>query len=112
LAIGFSGKKCFLARFSGLLTVIFLVALGYRAFGQQTLGSINGTVTDSTGAVIQGAQVKARATATNLEVQATSKTDGSFSMADLPGGGRQRVESFRNCSRSAATDTFRVSMLR
>ncbi len=86
LAVGFSGKKCFLARFSGLLTVIFLVALGHLAFGQQTLGSINGTVTDSTGAVIQGAQVKARATATNLEVQATSKADGSFSLADLPIG--------------------------
>jgi hypothetical protein len=86
LAIGFSGRKCFLARFSGLLTVTFLVALGHLAFGQQTLGSINGTVTDSTGAVVQGAQVKARATATNLEVQATSKADGSFSIADLPIG--------------------------
>lgn len=87
LAIGFSGKKCFLARFSGLLTLIFLVASGHLAFGQQTLGSINGTVTDSTGAVIQGAQIKARATATNLVVQATSKADGSFSIADLPIGG-------------------------
>jgi hypothetical protein len=86
LAIGFSGRKSFLARFSGLLTLILLVALGHLAFGQQTLGSINGNVTDSTGAVIQGAQVKARATATNLEVQATSKADGSFSIADLPIG--------------------------
>ena len=86
LAIGFSGRKCFLARLSGFLTLILLVALGPLAFGQQTLGSINGTVTDSTGAVIQGAQVKARATATNLEVQATSKSDGSFSIADLPIG--------------------------
>jgi hypothetical protein len=85
LAVGFSGKKCFLARFSGLLTVIFLVASGHLAFSQ-TLGSINGTVTDSTGAVIQGAQVKARATATNLEIQAASKADGSFSIADLPIG--------------------------
>jgi hypothetical protein len=36
--------------------------------------------------VVQGAQVKARATATNLEIQATSKADGSFSIADLPIG--------------------------
>lgn len=86
LAVGFSGKKCFLAGFSELLTVIVLVAIGHLAFGQQTLGSINGTVTDSTGAVIQGAKVTARATATNLEVQATSKADGSFSIADLPIG--------------------------
>jgi len=63
-----------------------MVACGHLAFGQQTLGSINGEVTDSSGAVIQGAQVEARATATNLEVAATTKADGSFSIADLPIG--------------------------
>jgi len=63
-----------------------MVACGHLAFGQQTLGSINGNVTDSSGAVIQGAQVEARATATNLEVAATTKADGSFSIADLPIG--------------------------
>ena len=86
LALGFSCKKCFLAPLSGLLTIIFLVACGHLAFGQQTLGSINGEVTDSSGAVIQRAQVKARATATNLEVTATTKADGSFNIADLPIG--------------------------
>jgi hypothetical protein len=86
LALGFPCKKCFLAPLSGLLTIIFLVACGHLAFGQQTLGSINGEVTDSSGAVIQGAQVKARAVATNLEVTATTKADGSFNIADLPIG--------------------------
>ncbi|HET9405769.1 MAG TPA: TonB-dependent receptor [Candidatus Sulfotelmatobacter sp.] len=55
-------------------------------FAQQTLGAINGTVTDSSGAVVQGAAVKARAQATNLEVSAQTKTDGSFNIADLPIG--------------------------
>jgi len=86
LAFGFSWRRHFLAHLSGPLTIIFLAACGHLAFGQQTLGSINGNVTDSTGAVIQGAQVKARATATNLEVTATTKSDGSFSIADLPIG--------------------------
>ena len=56
------------------------------AVAQQTLGSINGTVTDSSGAVVQGASVRVRSLATNLEVRAESKSDGSFSVADLPIG--------------------------
>ena len=55
-------------------------------FGQQTLGSINGTVVDSSGAIVQGATVKARAIATNLSVTAGTKSDGSFAIADLPIG--------------------------
>jgi carboxypeptidase family protein len=57
-----------------------------RSPGQQTLGSINGTVTDVSGAVVQDAQVKVRAVATNLELNAKTKGDGSFSMSDLPIG--------------------------
>ncbi|MGB9203316.1 MAG: TonB-dependent receptor [Terriglobales bacterium] len=69
-----------------LLAIILLPLWSSIAVSQQTLGSMNGTVTDSTGAVIQGAAVKARALATNLEITATSKSDGSFSIADLPIG--------------------------
>jgi len=56
------------------------------ARAQQTLGAINGTVTDSSGGVVQGVAIKARNVATNLEVAAESKGDGSFSIADLPIG--------------------------
>src|SRR5260370_24570482 len=66
---------------------IALFMLGSQcAVAQQTLGSINGTVTDSSGAVVQGASDKVRSLATNLEVRAESKSDGSFSVADLPIG--------------------------
>jgi hypothetical protein len=82
----FSVKKCSLTYLPVVLTIISLVAFAIPAFAQQTLGSINGNVADTTGAVIQGAQVRARATATNLEVDATTKSDGSFSIADLPIG--------------------------
>lgn len=68
-----------------VLTAVF-VANTHPVLAQQTLGSINGTVTDSSGAVIQGAQVKVRAVATNLAVNAETKGDGSFSIADLPIG--------------------------
>lgn len=85
-ALGFSTQKRSLVSHAYVLTLLFLVAAAQVVIGQQTLGSINGNVTDSSGAVIQGAQVKARAVATNLEVEATTKSDGSFSISDLPIG--------------------------
>ncbi len=63
-----------------------ITCLAPFAVGQQTLGSMNGTVTDTSGAVVQAASVKARALATNLEVTAQSNSDGSFNIADLPIG--------------------------
>jgi hypothetical protein len=66
--------------FVGMLTLA-LVTVSVSA--QQTLGSINGTVTDSSGAVVAKAAVKMRAVATNLEVAAQTKGDGSFSITDL-----------------------------
>lgn len=81
---------CFLRSKLFRLVVVGIIAsitcLAPHAMGQQTLGSMNGTVTDSSGAVVQGASVKARALATNLEVSAQSKNDGSFNIADLPIG--------------------------
>jgi hypothetical protein len=56
------------------------------AHAQQTLGSINGTVTDTSGALVQGTSVSIRNSGTNLVVTAVSKDDGSFSAADLPIG--------------------------
>jgi len=71
----------------GLFLALLSVALVNQfASAQQTLGAINGTVTDSSGAVVQGAAVKARSIATNLEVTAQTKGDGSFSITDLPIG--------------------------
>lgn len=69
-----------------ILLAALTVALSQLAPAQQTLGSMNGTVTDSSGAVVQGASVNIRAVATNLEVSAQSKGDGSFSITDIPIG--------------------------
>jgi len=68
------------------IAALTLAGLSQLALSQQTLGSLNGTVTDSSGAVVQSVSVKARARATNLEVTATSNADGSFSIVDLPIG--------------------------
>ena len=70
----------------GLITLVCLFLCASLAVGQQTLGSIDGTVTDTSGAVMQQASVKVRALATNLEVNGQTKADGSFSISDLPIG--------------------------
>jgi carboxypeptidase family protein len=70
----------------GILGLGLLLLLGTTAQAQQTLGSINGTVTDSTGAVVQNAVVKVHNAATGLEQTTTTKADGSFNVADLPIG--------------------------
>jgi len=69
-----------------LIAAFTLMISSQLALAQQTLGAINGTVTDSSGAVVSQVNIKARATATNLEVTATSKSDGNFSISDLPIG--------------------------
>jgi hypothetical protein len=76
-------SKSLRAVFISLLTIAFFTQF---ASAQETLGSMNGTASDLSGAVVQGASVKIRAVATNLEVAAETKNDGSFSITDLPIG--------------------------
>ncbi len=73
---------------SCLVLVCFglICLLASPAEAQQTLGSINGTVTDSSGAAIQNATVKIHNLATGLEQTVSAKSDGSFNIADLPIG--------------------------
>jgi Carboxypeptidase regulatory-like domain len=66
--------------------VCVLLLAGGALHAQQTLGTISGTVTDVAGGVVQQATVSVRNTATNLELTAETKNDGSFSIADLPIG--------------------------
>ena len=55
-------------------------------YAQQTLGSIDGIVTDSSGALVPQAGISVRNVGTNLTVTAQTKGDGSFSVAALPIG--------------------------
>jgi hypothetical protein len=66
------------------LSILFLLVSPSHA--QQTLGSISGTVTDSSGGVVQNASVKIHNLATGLEQVTKTKSDGSFSIVDLPIG--------------------------
>jgi hypothetical protein len=64
---------------------LFIVSLAV-ADAQGLLGTISGTVTDQTGAVIVGSTVTARNPATNFEVTAITQTNGLYQLPNLPVG--------------------------
>src|SRR5690348_6236462 len=70
-----------------LLVCMFIFAFSPLAVrAQQTLGAINGTVTDSSNAVVPQAKVEAKSLGTGLTVTATTQNDGSYNIVDLPIG--------------------------
>jgi hypothetical protein len=69
-----------------LFLFLSLVISALPSTAQETLGSITGTVTDPSGAMVGDATVKALNAATNLEVVAHTKSNGSYLIPDLPAG--------------------------
>jgi hypothetical protein len=52
-------------------------------YGQKTTGSIQGTVTDSTGAVIPGVKITVTNTATNVSATTTTSSEGTYLVSNL-----------------------------
>jgi hypothetical protein len=71
-------------RIVALLSVIFLVSLS--AQGQRFLGTITGTVTDPSGAVVPDTEVKVTDVGTGLARTVRSDTQGVFTFPQLPLG--------------------------
>jgi hypothetical protein len=69
-----------------LAAVLVVLVTAGTAAAQTFRGSINGIVTDQTGAILPGAAVKATNEATGLSYSTTSSTAGAFTLADLPLG--------------------------
>jgi outer membrane receptor protein involved in Fe transport len=68
-------------------SVLFMVLLSIGTLSSQTFrGTIVGTVSDKSGAVISGAQVTARNVNTGLARKANTSPDGSYSITELPIG--------------------------
>jgi hypothetical protein len=70
----------------GMVFVGLLCLTINSVHAQQTLGSINGTVTDVSGGVLGKVTVRVHSAGTNLEQAAVTKDDGSFLMVGLPIG--------------------------
>src|ERR1700689_1278576 len=81
-------RECFCMRGSSLLVVFvcFFIAVASLAFGQVGNGTITGTITDPTGAVVPGAKVDARSAQTGVHFAAASTTTGTYTITDLPVG--------------------------
>lgn len=74
----------FSARFL-MLTILCLMSIGY-VFAQAGTGSITGVVSDSTGAVVPNATVKAVNMATSAELTVTASADGIYNFTLLQPG--------------------------
>src|SRR5579862_5055150 len=71
------------------LPVVFVcvfLAVASLAFGQVGNGTITGTITDPTGAVVPGAKVDARNTQTGVHFDTASTVTGTYTITDLPVG--------------------------
>src|SRR5215207_2379294 len=87
---GTVGKVVLNKRFS-TLTVLSLLLLLFQfstpvSTAQTTTSTIEGTVTDPTGAVIAGATVKASGTTLAVERSVTTDPEGFYRLAALPAG--------------------------
>jgi len=71
-------------RILGALVVLVLVGVG--AYAQTFRGAINGTVSDPSGAVVAGADVKATEIATGVVHSTLTTSGGEFAFQDLPLG--------------------------
>ena len=68
------------------LLVLMLLAAAVGVSAQTFRGTILGTVTDPSGAVVAGAQVTVKNTGTGLSRSTTTSGDGSYSLPELPIG--------------------------
>src|SRR6266567_1232319 len=73
---------------AGFVLALFVawMALSPRIIADEVYARIRGTVTDVTGAVVQGAEVKATNTQTGFSKTIASDDDGSFQFLQLPVG--------------------------
>lgn len=69
-----------------LFLLVFAGSLAATATAQTITGSVTGTVTDPTGAVLPGAHVAATNTATGITVSAATNKNGIFNIRYLPIG--------------------------
>jgi Carboxypeptidase regulatory-like domain/TonB dependent receptor len=75
------------SRKAAVLTILFLLCVLLPAAGQETTGTILGTVTDSSGAVVPGATISITNTDKNAVIRTVpSGKDGSFTAPLLPLG--------------------------
>src|SRR2546426_10326081 len=69
-----------------LLTLSLVIVAALPGFGQTDRGTVTGTVSDTTKAVIPGAAITATNTQTTAKYETVSTETGNFTLTQLPGG--------------------------
>src|SRR5437016_1288583 len=69
-----------------VIAIVVVLSLAVGVSAQTFRGSINGTVTDPSGAVVPNATVKATESATGIDHTTTTTSDGVFAFQDIPLG--------------------------
>src|SRR5665213_1231289 len=78
-------KRAFPQILLALASVVW-ISTTLPCWGQATTGSIVGTITDATGAVVPRAAVSATNTSTGVASQTTADSSGHYSFLSLPAG--------------------------
>src|SRR6184192_35197 len=93
-----------------IFAVSFVLVLFFSvtAYAQTFRGAINGTVTDPSGAVVAGANVKATNSGTGVTLSTVSTSDGQFAFQDLPLG-TYKIEVSASGFRPTAIDNVTVT---
>jgi len=68
------------------ILALLLLGAGIALYGQNIRGSIVGNVTDSSGAVVPGAQITVKNEGTGIEVRTTTGAGGTYTVPDLLAG--------------------------
>src|SRR3954452_1482804 len=69
-----------------VITCVLLLVASMAAWGQQTTGQFTGMITDSSGAVVAGAEVIAKNAETGFSRSTESNSSGNYQLAELPPG--------------------------
>ncbi len=72
--------------FTSLLMFACILAFSLPGFAQKTTGTIEGTVTDSTGAVVPGAEITVRNVTNDITRTVPSNNEGHYTVPELPPG--------------------------
>ncbi|MBZ5632512.1 MAG: TonB-dependent receptor [Acidobacteriia bacterium] len=96
---------------------ISLLAVGFIAVAQTDRGTITGTVSDPTGAVVASAAIEAKNVATGATYTATSTQTGNYTLPQLPAGSYEvtvNVQGFKKYTRQglalAPTQVMRIDV--
>src|SRR3954471_23929788 len=92
-----------------LLTLLLATSVAAHAFAQSDRGSITGTVTDPTGAVVPNAKITATSLDTAEVREATSSGEGSYTLPELRAG-RWRVNAEAQGFKSVTVEDYKVAV--